>query len=178
MLICFMTLFRKTMHESVKSYVAKIKERFPERFKNTTVLEVGSQDINGSVREFFENCDYVGIDLFPGKWVDIVVNVNDYAPCSKFDVVISTEALEHDKDWKESLYKMRWLTKRFWLLIVTCANINRKEHWTARTSPENSPWTLDYYGNISKEDVLKVLPSAHVEESADQKDLYFYLLKE
>ena len=62
------------------------------------VLEVGSLDINGSVRPLFENCNYTGIDLGEGRGVDVVAHVTDYHRLddNEFDVVISTETLEHD----------------------------------------------------------------------------------
>ncbi len=38
------------------------------------LLEVASQDIDGSVREYFpSNSNWLGIDIGPGKKVDLVI---------------------------------------------------------------------------------------------------------
>lgn len=172
-----MTLLKKTMHENVRNYVQKIKGMYPDRFRNVSVLEVWSQNINGSVRAFFDDCEYTWLDLCEWKDVDIVLHVTNFWPDKEYDVVISTEAMEHDKLWAMSLYRMWQLVKKRGMLLVTCANINRKEHGTTRTSPKNSPWTLDYYRNISREDVLSILPNAIIVESPDKTDIYFHILK-
>ena len=59
-------------HVQQIEYVTSIKSNYLDYFKNKKVLEIGSLDINGSVRTFFENCDYTGLDVGEGKGVDIV----------------------------------------------------------------------------------------------------------
>ena len=76
-----------------------IKEILPSYFKEKKVLEVGSLDINGSVRGLFVDCDYTGIDVASGKGVDWVVNGEDFAaPANSMDVVISCECFEHNPE--------------------------------------------------------------------------------
>ena len=38
----------------------KIKEDFPEYFRNKRVLDVGALDYNGNNRYLFEDCEYIG----------------------------------------------------------------------------------------------------------------------
>jgi len=66
-------------------------------------LEVGSLDINGSVRIVFERCDYLGVDLGEGKGVDLVCpgHLLEF-PASSFDTVISCQCFEHDVHWQET----------------------------------------------------------------------------
>ncbi len=71
-----------------------------------TVLEVGSYDVNGSVRPIVEAlgpASYTGIDQTEGPGVDVVWSadriVERYGR-GAFDVVISTEMLEHVGDWQ------------------------------------------------------------------------------
>jgi len=67
------------------------------------VLDVGSQDLNGSYRALFEdlehvNWDYIGLDVCSGKNVDVVVdNIYHWAKIKSgsCDVVISGQTLEH-----------------------------------------------------------------------------------
>lgn len=77
------------------------------------VLEVGSMDVNGSLRAHVEALgplDYVGTDLRPGPGVDVVCDVR--ALVERFgegcaDIVISTEMLEHAEDWRAAILAMK-----------------------------------------------------------------------
>ena len=83
-------------------------------FNNKRILEVGSKFVNGSVRPLIERfChpkEYVGIDVEPGKYVDLVLPaerlIDHFGPKS-FDVVISTEVLEHVFDWRLVINNMK-----------------------------------------------------------------------
>lgn len=160
------------MHIEAMDFVRRVKLRFPEYFKNKNVLEVGSLNINGSVRQFFENCQYIGIDRIPGKDVDIVGPVHDCAFKEKFDIIISTEAFEHDEYLEKTIEKMVNSLGENGLIIVTTANINRKPHLEGLN--ENS-----YYQNISKEMVIswikKYQMHALLEEDSGQEDIRFVL---
>jgi len=55
------------------------------------VLEVGSLNINGTVRDFFDAEEYIGIDIGEGPGVDVVSGGHKYKSKKKFDCVISCE---------------------------------------------------------------------------------------
>lgn len=135
-------------HKEQVDFCLQAKTLFPEYFVNKVVLDVGSQDINGSNKALFENCDYTGLDIGPGKNVDVVCPIHLYNPNKSFDTIISTEMLEHDKNREQSLQKMVELLKSGGLLVITAGGYERQEHGTHGMSPEGSPFTLDYYGNI------------------------------
>jgi SAM-dependent methyltransferase len=84
------------MHESVMAWVG---ERVREiGLTASDVLEVGSCDVNGSVRPLFRGAsDYVGVDISPGPGVDVVLQTPIRLPFvdCRFSVVVSTEMLEH-----------------------------------------------------------------------------------
>ena len=42
-------------HPEQRAFCINIKNKYPDRFKNTRVLDVGCQDINGNNRFLFEN---------------------------------------------------------------------------------------------------------------------------
>lgn len=90
--------------------------------REKTVLEVGSYNENGSVRELFSQEHYVGTDMREGPGVDIVLNAH-YLPTkfggSTFDVVICTEMLEHDDAFWVSMQAMGYVLKQHGALIVT-----------------------------------------------------------
>ena len=145
------------MHNAVRLFIQSVKGELPYKFKFRSVLEVGSHNINGSPRKYFLFCDYTGIDIGEGKGVDIVTRFNEHEFDRKYEVIISTEMLEHDSTWQQSLRKMYELLEDNGLLIITCAAPERKEHGTKRTSPQCSPDTTDYYRNISIDDLKSVL---------------------
>ena len=75
-------------HKEQTDFVAAVKDKHPEFFQNKKVLEVGSLNINGTVRDFFTDCEYVGCDLGEGPGVDIVCAGQDLDfPDNSFDVV-------------------------------------------------------------------------------------------
>ena len=41
------------MHAEIRHCLATVRDVFPEFFSGVSVLEIGSADINGSVRELF-----------------------------------------------------------------------------------------------------------------------------
>lgn len=71
-----------------------------DRNKPLRILDVGSRDVNGSVRDLFARppWTYTGVDLESGKGVDIVIKESSHwlplAPKS-YDVAISISVFEH-----------------------------------------------------------------------------------
>jgi SAM-dependent methyltransferase len=137
------------MHRAVKNFCLSMKETFPGFFFDKDVLDCGSIDINGNNRYLFDNCSYTGIDIIPGKNVDHVSYTHDFKSAIFFDVIISTEMLEHDRFYKKSLQQMYQLLKPGGLLLITAAGTNRPMHGTSFHSPKDSPATLDYYKNLT-----------------------------
>ena len=89
------------------------------------VLEVGSLDVNGSLREIVEKfhpCKYIGVDIEKGKGVDEICDATDLIRrfgCNKFDVLISTELLEHVKNWKKVISNFKNVLKTEGIIIIT-----------------------------------------------------------
>jgi predicted DCC family thiol-disulfide oxidoreductase YuxK len=162
----------------------------PHHFRAKRVLDVGSLDINGNNRSLFSDCCYIGIDLGPGPNVDIVVKAHEFSAVDGwFDVVISTEAFEHDQYVALSLRNMVRVLKAGGLLLFTCAAPGRAEHGTASMIPDDSPFTSvlegwsTYYRPLSEADIREMVDVdgefARFEFvlNTDQKDLYFWGIK-
>jgi SAM-dependent methyltransferase len=87
------------MHESVLQWVGETLTA--EDIAGRGVLEVGSYDVNGSVRPTIlalRPSSYTGVDQSAGPSVDFVcdaVKLVEFFDPMSFDVVISTEMLEH-----------------------------------------------------------------------------------
>lgn len=183
------------MHKQVKDFIKYVRKEtsskygFRSFFRNKKVLEVGSANINGSPRKYFLWCDYVGVDILGGKGVDVVVDFTDsYEVFCKlqrdrgYDVVISSEMLEHCMGWQKALENMYFYLKKGGLLIITCAAPDRYPHGIVDAHPEDSPATTNYYCNISTDDFRKVLPHdlfTHytLMYGRGKNDLYFYGIK-
>jgi SAM-dependent methyltransferase len=89
------------------------------------VLEVGSLDVNGSVRPGIQAmgpADYVGIDIRTGPGVDVVCDAAEidrrFGP-DAFDVVVSTELLEHAREWKKIIHNFKHVLRPGGALVVT-----------------------------------------------------------
>lgn len=93
---------------------------------NTSVLEVGSLNVNGSPRDVIGGWvgHYWGVDIKDGPGVDQVCSVYDMTrnvpPLHSYDVVVSTEMLEHVEDWQLALLNMKLMLKEGgWLCLTT-----------------------------------------------------------
>lgn len=173
-------------HPQQANFVRGLKLKMPTFFYNAKVLEIGSLDINGSIRSMFQNCEYTGIDLGPGPGVDVVCAGEKYfAIPGSYDVTCSTECFEHASTWFEIFLNMIQLTRSHGLVFFTCATTGRGEHGTARTSPSDSPFTSEtnYYRNLTAVDFTNVINLSeyfeHYEfsECFEHHDLYFYGLR-
>jgi SAM-dependent methyltransferase len=150
-------------HPEQIAFVGKVKAAFPRFFASARVLEVGSLDINGSVRGCFEGGTYIGLDVASGPGVDVVCQGQAYdAPDGSFDTVISCEAMEHNPHWQATMRNMIRVCRPGGLVLMTCASTGRKEHGTTATSPADSPLTIglgwDYYRNLTARDFKHALP--------------------
>lgn len=135
----------------------------PQFFVGVKVLEIGSMDINGSVRKYFHNCNYLGIDVGPGTGVDLVCQGQDFrGDTESYDVVISCEVMEHNPYWIKTTENMIRMLRPGGLFILTCATTGRPEHGTARTDPKWSPNTVsegwEYYKNLTRTNFDKSIP--------------------
>lgn len=96
-----------------------------EEVEGKRVIEVGSCDINGSVRPLIESYkpkEYIGVDITTGPGVDIICNVQDLVfkfGKQGFDAVISTELLEHVKDWKLAIHNIKSICKTNGIILLT-----------------------------------------------------------
>lgn len=148
-------------HRQIHDFVATVKKHFPEFFVSRNVLEIGSLNINGSVRAHFEGGNYIGVDLAPGPDVDVVRggHLLDYESES-FDTVISCECMEHNPFWVETISNMFRMTKPGGIVIISCASTGREEHGTSKSQAYASPFTIEklnnYYKNVSAADIKAV----------------------
>jgi len=175
-------------HQQQFDYIQTLKLKYPTQFFNKKVLEVGSLNINGSIRMFFTECDYLGIDVGAGPGVDLVCEGQNLDhPNETYDTVGSCECFQHNPHWVETFNNMHRMTKPKGLIFMTCATTGRPEHGTTRTSPQDSPLTTgigwEYYKNLTVEDFSQninlddMFLAYEFEIGAPHQDLYFYGIK-
>jgi hypothetical protein len=177
-------------HEAQRVFFGSVKQKFPDRFINCDVVDIGSLDINGNNRWLFEgDYKYIGVDVGAGKNVDFISKAHEYKPGKQYDVTISSECYEHDMFYKETLKNCVELTKSNGLFTFTCAGEGRGEHGTRRANPVDAPLLNDqeewgnYYRNLTENDVREVLDvdsifsEYYFEYNPTAFDLYFWGIK-
>ena len=173
-------------HPAQHDYIRYVKNKFPDQFFNKQVVEIGSLNINGTVRIFFDNCYYIGLDVAEGKDVDVVCEGQKFnAPNESFDVAISCECFEHNPEWVATFRNMYRLIRPGGMILMTCATTGRAEHGTTKTTPQDSPLTIglgwDYYKNLTEQDFREHFNIEgmfrNFEFLSQNTDLYFYGIK-
>ena len=87
------------MHHQAYHWMRKTIAMLPDRF---SVLELGSKDVNGSIRPLFTKATrYVGVDLSEGAGVDVVADAVTFKTDERFDTVVCMEVLEHTDKGRE-----------------------------------------------------------------------------
>lgn len=133
------------------------------RTETQKVLEIGSYDVNGTIREIVGPCEsYTGVDLVAGPGVDLVAFGHELDfESDSFDLTLSAECFEHDLYWTDTFLNMIRLTKSNGIVAFTCASLGRPEHGTLRSDPSLSPGTqslnMDYYKNLTENDFQKAI---------------------
>ena len=120
------------MHASVHTFVERALT--PTDVADRQVLEVGSLDVNGSVRPFVESLEplfYLGTDMCDGPGVDWVCPaeqlVETFGPW-EWGCVISTECLEHVEDWRAVVRNLKGVVSVGGVLLVTTRSFGFPYH--------------------------------------------------
>lgn len=167
-------------HPAQKQFFTTVRDKFPNNFIDCKVIDCGSLDVNGSLKDLFIDCDYLGIDIVEGSNVDKVCKTHEVK--GKFDTVISGEMLEHDEFWQKSLKNMYNVCKDGGLIAISAAGEGRKEHGTSKSDGKTWGTSSDYYKNITEDMVREVYKEDMFTEmffdyNPSAKDFYFYGVK-
>ncbi len=120
------------MNASCFVFVAKNFVR--DEIVGKKVIEIGSNDVNGSLRPILESwgsSEYIGVDIEKGSGVDKICYAEDLIETfgkERFDVVISTEVLEHIKDWKTVISNFKNICKSDGLIFITTRSFGFPYH--------------------------------------------------
>jgi SAM-dependent methyltransferase len=121
--------------QTVIAWFANLAKNNPEQFNNKSVIKVGSKDFNGSVRpvvtNFAKPSSYIGVDVSYGKNVDMIVPAEKLVKKfgeNVFDVVISTEMIEHVYDWKTVIDNLKKILKPNGTIFITTRSFGFQYH--------------------------------------------------
>lgn len=96
------------------------------------VLEIGSLNINGGVKQYFNVESYIGIDIQAGPGVDRILNghdINKVWPENTFDTVICLETLEHDSEFWTTIANIKTVLKPNGYLYLSMPTIGFPFHY-------------------------------------------------
>lgn len=101
------------MHKSAREYGKAFFQNYITKIDKPIIVEIGSQDVNGSFRNFApKESTYIGLDFAQGKSVDIVLT-DEYKfpfPDNYSDFVVTSSCFEHSQFfWLSFLEAMRIL---------------------------------------------------------------------
>lgn len=113
--------------------------------ENPRCLDLGGQDVNGTARHLIAGTWDV-LDIEAGAGVTIVADGTAWRTDDPYDVVLSTEMLEHVEQWRAVLDTAAAALKPGGVLILTCASDGRWPHGaTGAPAPADGEW----YANVS-----------------------------
>lgn len=176
-------------HTSQVNFVRELKEKYPSSFMHIKMLEVGSLNINGTIRDFFDGCKYIGYDVGAGKGVDVVYDgLNFNEADNTLDTAGSCNCFEHNPNWVSNFRDMHRMLKPGGLLFISVPTTGNPVHGTHGDKPEDSPLTIskgwDYYKNLTEQDFTDNFDLDDMFSSYEFKvihephhDLYFYGFK-
>jgi len=158
------------MHNSAMEWVSSCLGK-PQRDVGNNVLEIGSLDINGSIRGLFNTLIsdgglYFGIDLQAGPGVDFVADAARFKSDIGYDIVVCCEVFEHSSAWKEIVNNAHRLLCAGGLFIATMAGDGRPPHSAIDENPIRS-W--EYYKNVGQTEMDAAL-SAFSEREVNMLD--------
>lgn len=113
------------MHTAAFNFYEKELSSLP----SLDVLEFGSFDINGSVRDAYPKAkSWWGIDIAEGRGVDEVADATEWKSDKRFDVVVCAEAFEHTASWRDIITNAYEHLNPGGLFVASCATKARPPH--------------------------------------------------
>lgn len=88
------------MHDTAMEYGGKFFDTYLKNTKDLTIVDIGSQNVNGTLRSVASpNNKYIGIDFVNGNGVDIIITDPYSLPFENesVDVIVSSSCFEHSE---------------------------------------------------------------------------------
>ena len=122
------------MHPNNRKWLDDLRSQYPHSFCGAKVLEMGSFTVrNKTIRPWFKDCEYIGIDTTVGRGVDMVVDAKDFIWKDEyFDTIMCFSMLEHNPEWRLSMLNcLKYLKKNGMLFMCWGAegNVPHMDVW-------------------------------------------------
>ncbi|HEY8118930.1 MAG TPA: methyltransferase domain-containing protein [Methylophilaceae bacterium] len=114
------------MHNTALQNADYFFKTYLDQSAGKKVVEIGSQDVNGSIRQVCpKDVDYIGLDFVEGKGVDIVLTDPYQLPLSEnsVDYVVSSSVFEH--------------SEMFWVLFIEILRVLKPDGLFYLNAPSN-----------------------------------------
>lgn len=140
-------------------------------------IDLGGRDVNGTVHGLFPHVAWTVLDIEPHPSVDIVADVTTWQPEGEYDIVLSTEAIEHIAGWPRIIEAGYAVLKPGGYMIVTGGSTGRGPHSCTGVVPVPAG---EHYGNVDPDDLERVakdtgFSAIHVEYNpAPYFDVYLW----
>jgi SAM-dependent methyltransferase len=116
------------MHHSAYVNTEKFYKKYCEKdIEKKNILDIGSYNVNGTVRPIFEKGNYIGMDMFEGPNVDVVANAHEIPfEDGFFDIMVSISCFEHDD--------------MFWVTFLEMCRVLKEGGYMCINAPSNGPY--------------------------------------
>jgi len=144
----------------IEAYAYAVRMLAGKRFGD--VVEVGSRDINGSVRSLVDCKTYTGVDLAAGDGVDVVGDAFELEHAC--DLVICCEVLEHEPRPEALVAHMAGWLRPGGAMLLTMAGPGRAAHSAVDGGLLREG---EHYANIDPADLAGWLTAAGLDAFVD-----------
>lgn len=145
------------MHPAAFGYVAEQVRARNLNYRGVRVADFGGRNVNGTTRKLFgRGATYVSVDICQGRQVDVVADAADVDLGAEFDVVVSTELLEHTPRGSEVVANAARHLRVGGVFIATMAGPGRAPHGAAGGNLPDG----EYYRNVEPDDLRSWLGAA------------------
>lgn len=146
------------MHREAIQFVARVITLYDLDKPGVRVLDLGGRDVNGTTRDLWaEPSRYVVVDIHEHPSVDIVCDAADLSLDERFDVVTSTECLEHAERAEEIIRRAYEHLVPGGAFIATMAGPGRAPHGQHGAV---EPAEGEFYRNVEPDMLASWLESA------------------
>jgi SAM-dependent methyltransferase len=109
------------MHPEAMNHGEIFFKTYSKNFENLTIVEIGSKNVNGSIKEFAPSSSkYIGLDFDDGNDVDIVITDPYNLPVedNTADIVVTSSCFEHSQFFWLSFLEALRITKPSGIIYI------------------------------------------------------------
>lgn len=116
------------MHPSAYKNAELFYEKYcKENIQSKSILDIGSCNVNGTLKPIFAFGKYIGLDMECGPNVDMVCDAHNIPlDNDSFDIIISSSCFEHDN--------------MFWVTFLEMCRLVKPNGYIYICAPSNGPY--------------------------------------